>query len=322
MNRFFLHVGLPKTGTSTLQRALFAHHSQIYYLGKLVGNGAGRKHCRDMEVQKLLEPLLWNLDQPFHIAATRERYTRTVLDNAAVGQLVVASWEALGKSSPAGFRKMLTRVKSVIDDFGLLFVLRNPLTWAPSQYLQSVQGNYVKNNRGRFASKPYLSLESWMASHASRTGHLGEWLCHSSNIQIALSLLGRENVGVFLYEELCGQPDAYFTSLARFLGIDVQESLRLALGSHFNTRLLQAELDYIEQVSNSLPGRIRWRFSQPVQRRRAMKAYLARQGHPTQPARIQLTEEWQERVSEATRAGNQWLASELGLNLAAHGYPI
>ena len=235
---------------------------------------------------------------------------------------MVASWEALGTAQPAKFCKMLNRVKSVVDDVGLLFVLRNPLTWAPSLYLQNVQGNYVRNNRRRFASTPYLSLGSWMESHATRSGDLCTWLCHSTNIQTAVSLLGRENVGVFLYEELSNQPNTYFTSLARFLGIDAQESLRLVLGSHFNPRLLQAELEFIEQVGNSLPGKIRWRFSQPAQRRRAMKAYLAKQGHPTQPARILLTEEWQERVSEATRAGNQWLASELGLDLAAHGYPI
>ena len=34
MSRTFIHIGPSKTGTTTLQREIFAKHSQIAYLGK------------------------------------------------------------------------------------------------------------------------------------------------------------------------------------------------------------------------------------------------------------------------------------------------
>ncbi|MFM8173338.1 MAG: hypothetical protein ACKN81_07315, partial [Pirellulaceae bacterium] len=48
-----LHIGLPKTGTTTLQTLLFEHHSGIGYLGKNRGF-PGEKNCRSQQIYELL----------------------------------------------------------------------------------------------------------------------------------------------------------------------------------------------------------------------------------------------------------------------------
>lgn len=66
--RLLLHVGLSKTGTTTLQRALFANHPEISYLGKYVPSKAP-KGCLSQDVYDFLNPLLWDFSRPLDVGA-------------------------------------------------------------------------------------------------------------------------------------------------------------------------------------------------------------------------------------------------------------
>ena len=60
-----LHVGLPKTGTTTIQKALFACHPQVHYLGKIVKrSNKTRQLCLDETTYQILENILWKLNKP------------------------------------------------------------------------------------------------------------------------------------------------------------------------------------------------------------------------------------------------------------------
>ena len=62
-----LHLGLAKTGTATLQRALFLKHPQVHYLGKIVGvKNNTKEDCLDDTTYKILEPILWDLNNPMN----------------------------------------------------------------------------------------------------------------------------------------------------------------------------------------------------------------------------------------------------------------
>ena len=48
-----LHIGLPKTATTTLQHLLFSKHPQIEYLGKTYNN----RHFKNHAIKKMIAPL-------------------------------------------------------------------------------------------------------------------------------------------------------------------------------------------------------------------------------------------------------------------------
>ena len=60
-----LHIGLPRTGTKTLQWHLYAKHPEVYYLGIFDGNRNHRytislDYCRDEHAQRMLKGIaIW-----------------------------------------------------------------------------------------------------------------------------------------------------------------------------------------------------------------------------------------------------------------------
>jgi len=52
---FLLHIGLPKTGTTTLQHSLFTSHPEICFFGKYLGRKIPQE-CQSQEIYKFLNP--------------------------------------------------------------------------------------------------------------------------------------------------------------------------------------------------------------------------------------------------------------------------
>jgi len=321
MKKFVLHTGIAKTATSTLQQTVFTSHSEIYYLGKLVKSESPRG-CRSQEVYDLLEPVLWRRKKIRDWQQQLERFQALVVDQAGADQVVVASWEALGGIKKTKFRALVEDLRRMCPSAQVLVCMRNPLTWVSSQYLQNVQGHFLKNNRGKiFRGRPWLSFEEWAESKRSNRDGIGGWLSHGANARMAVEILGRENVGVFLFEELSQDPGAYYAALAGFLDIDAQESVRLAEGAHKNPRVSVAELEYIKGQDSNPVRRFLWRRQNQHVRNLALQKAILMNGDTT-GARVELPEHWFEPIASATRETNMWLKEELGLPVEKFGYPL
>ena len=61
-----LHVGLEKTGTTTIQKSFFATHPEIYYIGKYVRKKIP-KGCLSQEIYNFMNPLIWNISRPLDV---------------------------------------------------------------------------------------------------------------------------------------------------------------------------------------------------------------------------------------------------------------
>lgn len=321
MKRFVLHTGISKTGTATLQQTVFAAHPQIYYLGKSSNNGVSRG-CRSEEVYALLQPVLWdgaeNVDWPQLAAGFQSR----VMGAVGADQVAVGSWEGLGSMRTENFRQLLARLQRLDPAAGMLISLRNPLSWVGSQYLQEVQGQFVKNNRDmKFRRRPWLDFDGWMRSNLLLAGGLDGMFGYGDNVRAAVEMLGRERVGVFLFEELASAPDDYYRGIAAFLGIDAAECTRLAAGAHRNLRLTAAAMEHIREVDRGFVRRWRWRRQDSAQRRRELRQAEEAAGD-TAGAKVLLSDRWKEAISATTSAGNRWLRDELGLPLEHYGYPL
>lgn len=319
MNRLFLHPGAPKTATSTLQRAVFRNHSQIHYLGKVVPSKF-EKGCRSQAVFDIMNALIWERSSRFDPAKTRERLQQEVFVPAGDEKTVVASWEALILRQD--FASLLSRFDEAGVELNLLVTLRNPLTWLASFYLQTIQGQYIKHNKGLlFRGRPYLTLEEYAARWTERRGSLGKKVNYLTNVRHAIETLGPERVGVVLFEELRSDADDYYRQIANILNIDAEEAVALGKDRFSNLRLQQSELDFIRKTSKSPLLLLRWHLQDP-KRRRARMREVAQLAHDDAPAKVKASDELLQKITDATRDDLAWLNANLDLPFAKYGYPV
>ena len=130
--------------------------------------------------------------------------------------------------------------------------IRNPLTQTPSLYLQNIKAHFIKQNRPWMGGQPYIDIDEWLKRKIAKRKSLDNLFTYSRNIQTAVNLLGKENVGVFVFEELVDDPDQYYAAICNFIGIDVTQGLELVRQKHLNQRITQAQLEYLQRLSKSL----------------------------------------------------------------------
>ncbi len=320
MTGIVLHIGLSKTATTTLQRAVFQNHSQIHYLGKVAGSRHGRE-CASADTYEFLAPLLWRTDQPCDIAAAKDFYAETLVPRAGANKVILGSWEGLGQQGIASFETSLQRLAAACGVCKILISLRNPVTRLPSMYLQHLRGNQKQ------LARRYVTFDEWLDSRERQLGNLRDVIAYREYVEMALRLLGAANVGVFLFEAFQSDPEQYLRDVSEYLSVDANETMELAEGQHHHTRLFESQVNRMQAIHSSLAGRLAWRLSS-VERRKKSIGFSDREGviqstvAGDSPASVELSPETVQRISDASREGNNWLADELRLELGKYGYAL
>jgi len=150
---FLLHIGLQKTGTTTLQSSLFTSHPEICFFGKNF-NSKIPKGCQSQEIYKFLKPLIWDLSRSLDIEKHKVILQEKILPRIDPVKFIIGSWEALGSSPINNHVERIKRLHSIFGSCRIMMTIRNPLTQTPSQYLQNIMGQFILQN------KP------WMGKHA------------------------------------------------------------------------------------------------------------------------------------------------------------
>jgi hypothetical protein len=316
-----LHVGLPKTGTTTLQRSIFAGHSQIYYLGKTMSSAIPHA-CRSTVVHDILKEALWQLKKPLAVEKSRNIYEKQLLPEVPSGKLLVGSWEGFGTSAPWDFIERLKRLQLIFGRCRIMITLRNPLTRTPSEFLQNIKGHFLRQNRPWMGSALYLEIEDWFKKRAQLSQGSHNFLGYSQNIQSAISHLGEDNVGVFLFEELKANPEEYYRGICRFMGIDENEGLQLSCQKHLNKRIRQQQVDFLKALNASWWRRMLVRRKSLQERVRLWDQAISIYGGDKRPVQVSMPRHLEQEIIAATREGNRWLVENLALPLEKYGYPL
>lgn len=313
-----LHVGLQKTATTTLQRALFAQHSDIFYLGK-DRRSAAQKGCRNSEVYDLLAPAIWAPNRGFNAEDMREETKELIEPQAGEKAVTIGSWEALGNIGTRKFTEMLRRLAVVFGDVRVMICLRNPVNWLKSLYLQELEGQFKKRNRRHLGFNTYVEFEKWLELKGGWNSGSNGMFCFGENIREASELLGKDRVGVFVFEELLADPAAYYAEICEFLGIDVDEALRLTQDKQFNPTLSGTQLRLLRDTQSSLLKRFLWSIGSRRLRVRALDGLAP---VDKEKVEIQISPSTVAEIEDGVRDTNRWLAAEFDLPLEDHGYPL
>jgi hypothetical protein len=307
-----IHIGLPRTGTTTLQRHLFARHSRIHYLGMFRSGITNRLTprrfgCRDSRVAELMRTLLLDGSDGPQVERCTELWRE--IGARAPGKSMVWSWEGLTTDVIEVRERRARNLAAVMAPARVLLTLRHPVSLIESTYFQILR----RNNRWPTGLDVwYQPIDAWLADNLA--GELDPLLDYERTIDLYCRCFGREAAHVLLFEELAHDADRFVAATCRVLAVPAAEGVALARGRHEN-RSSAALIERTRSLKGSFLGRLRAALAVSAQLR-STRPPAASSNPPRLGAAARAL------IADRTRAGNRRLAERFNLELERWGYPM
>ncbi len=301
MARVVLHIGANKTGSTSLQRRLFAARDTICYRGE---DGPG-----------------WTEQAPLFTALVEEDDLYAPLDAIAAafaemraeaaGRVMVYSNEDISRSPlPTVCADRLARL---LPEATVVLVVREQRQAIASWYVN--HGAYLKGVPRRYWRR-FVGFDEWM-EHCLRFPRMGPLRGFDYDALVALYAARFSRVEVLIYEELLTDPAAYAGRWGALLGVE-RAVVERALGGPRERRRYSRRLHNWSRIRSAWPALmpasgaagggldslwLRWLEGGP-----AMRDWM--------------TPAWQARIAERYADGNRRLADRVGLDLQRYGYAL
>jgi hypothetical protein len=232
--------------------------------------------------------------------------------------LPVWSWESYATDILANRRVRARNLRKVFGKAKIAMALRNPIDLLESAYFLWLKRENIgaKGKRGR--PPVYFTISEWLEKDPH--GEVMHHLEYAQTIQAYVDQFDRENVHVFLFEDLREDPEGFFRRICRTMGIDEDEGVRLTEGQQDNLRWTVRQIDTLEELKRSFRKSLRFRLATKKARKETLG--LDRRGVPLpgEKASAPIPPHWKERVFKITSEGNRWLEKIYNLPLARYGY--
>ena len=321
-----VHIGLPKTATTMLQRGLFANHSEIEFLGKRAGKrGDAKRHrCSSDAAFRLGNQLFWDHALSIDLEEARRVYHDEILPTIGFDRLPVFSFEGLGAETLARREAVARNLRDAFDSCQVIIGIRRPVEWVEAGYFHRLKRCHLGEHAKRFEFLRSPSPEAWLKSVVAGK-EMAAHLDYARTIGIFVEALGRSNVGVFALEQLESDPLVFARSLCRFLVIGEEEGTRLLAGHRYNARLSQSVVD--RMLGYERPGFASVVYAMARRKTRKRMVGFRRNSsneadEAAEAARLSIPQSFVEAIGVMTRDSNQWIAKEWGLPLEDYGYPV
>lgn len=307
----FIHIGLPKTATSSLQLGLFNRHSGIQYLGKplsfpikkLVG---AISHLDEIEYEES------ECSQLF------DQYVKPLYDHGKTVVLSVEGFSAEDRNDRAAIARRLRRIFR--DKTKIIICIREQLDIIESAYLSELRSypfrlnycsftEYVESIYSRYVRFRNVGEPGHRAvQHFEIGNRLSRWMYYEL-AETYVNNFGEDNVTIVLYEEFKNDMINFTRRLCRHLCIDEEEGVQLMKECPpINVRFSNMEMNLILRLKS---------FN--LFRRMLKKVNLNLNLGKANPA---LSAEWRHRVRDLYRDSNHSLMIGYNLPLDRHGYPL
>jgi hypothetical protein len=303
----FLHIGAPKSASTTLQRRVLACHPQVHYVGE---GGDGWDNVTAAEVA---EKMIFSDDLFFPAAECAQLFAAQRL-KAGDRAFIYSNGDIMTSRRPTDCAR---RLHELLPDAKVIIVLRNQFTALASYWAN--HGAFLKPAPpGHF--RRFVALDDWL-----------EWclrfpfdtpfanFLYGEIVALYARLWGRERVHLMLFEDFLADPEAFVRRFARLLCIDEEQAAALARGGHERRRNSVRILAWHRFYSRFL-----WGFELPriLPGRDALLRAWQRFLASGPAARIDIPAHLRARVGKFYASGNARLVSEWNLDLARHGYPL
>lgn len=213
--KILLHIGLPKTGTASLQRNLFDVHPEIVHFGQ-------SNVFKEETAHDILKSLVIS-DAP-----ERKSASKAIKEAAAGNKAIVISDEALsfGQYMLRGPRwnivtnhtEVAGRSHDLLGGVDVLIVVRNQVDWVKSWHSQGLKtGRYIETNFQKW-------LEKDIGDDAE---HFFDLLNLDQLYQAYADIFGEDHVHVYLYEDYRNSYSDLIREVAGLINLGKEEAVKI-----------------------------------------------------------------------------------------------
>jgi hypothetical protein len=307
-----IHVGYPKTATTTFQQHVFPHHPEIDYLGKFIPSFRYVEESLYGLIDELLHRSAIGFGGTGELQATVAR-----LRQGTARRCVLLSSESFIHPSVIDVAAVADRLHGAFNPCKILITIREQVSAILSFYwMHGRYGQYLtigpKTEADRIAYPiPFAAWLRFQKSAIDRN-YLGT-LHYDAVIGRYVEKFGAGNVCVLLYEAIKEDPDGYARDLGAYLGVDAARLRRLMADKH--------ELKSKERAEPWRNGHGSALEAAAQKPRLFHKLRAAFRPQKVLPPRLSIDEEIAG-LREMYRAGNARLARERSLPLERFGYSV
>lgn len=306
-----IHIGMPKAGSTTLQKHLFNRHPGITYVG-LNPDGDIGPYTRDPALREFVYALYGKDSLEYDTEASRETLYRILSRYTDDTKSVVLSHEKLASRYSVADRAVKAgRLKALVPDAQVLLVIRAQHSILRSQYLDRPfdPRDERRVRPASFQQWLELNFKHYDKGFAASLDYFKLW-------ELYTGLFGFKNVLVVLLEQLASEPGRTARTIAQFGGFDPALSEQLLEGRHENASTVKSS-------ALSATARLRrYGLCQALcaRDRRAVMSIIRRAFKGERA--VSFTEECYQRIAGFYAPGNQKLAQAIGVDLEQFGYPM
>ena len=207
-----VHIGLPKTGSTTLQNYFFSKHSQVEYFGQqgLWENETSRTLLKSLLIDGYSETASVQKVISEVIERTNNENKALVISDEALsfGEFMLRSnaWEIRSNHKATAIK-----IKQNLGHAHVFIVLRNQLDWMKSMHRQGLKSErYCEVNFDRWYSKEISDYKE----------HLIDLLNYDKLVQTYTDILGGDNIHIFFFEDYKNSFENLATEMATILEVD------------------------------------------------------------------------------------------------------
>jgi len=330
-NKFIVHIGYPKTATTTFQEFVLPRFD---HLKKLDGR---------WDKEGYAHALIYEREIPFRMK--KSEYQQQVRQEAKAAadhapgpeDIFVYSEESLLSMSmffrfePAPFvwspaPVSVARKLRVLFDDGLttgpvqiIVAIRKQTDLIKSMYAQMYHLVYSKFRETR-TFKRFIRY----AFKENFSNLVGSALCYKEIIDVYANLFGRENVQILVYEDLKNNIPRFYHSLAESLSVNSSEIKKLFEEKQYNVRSHKDGYKLDERTLWEILGYYQKRFFPRLavpSRTSKLCHWLMRVRMPSRMcSSVSLSDQEEADIMRRYHDGNRKLAEEYGLSLQEYGY--
>lgn len=258
----FVHIGFPKSASTSLQNFYFGVHEEIYHLGlgyESKGNryvDEGVEQVSEVDV-RLKKEFVWSLEEsrarlaPALEAAETGGYKATGMSN---------EFHSFALGNEVDTADKMRRLHALFGEgTKLIVVIREQFSFLKSLYLELLKGGYGGTYRN-FLEYTYLyQVRSWCSD-----------ICYHNIYELGCEIYGEGNVHFAVLEDLKKDAPAFLSDMSAFLGVSNSVTEMRAV----NTQ--EDSLEWYEQLrryNERFPREFGTKFFEPFNMNR-MRSYF------------------------------------------------
>lgn len=316
----YIHLGYPKSASTTLQNHLFNKHSEINYLGLYstqdIGQFSGEtdntnQYLNNLSLQRFYKNIIRNDGIEFSLLKTDALYNKEIKKMLQNDKSNIFSHEAFIDSYSASRAEKADRVKRFFPEGKIIFIIRRQ-----PDLLRSHYDDHPTHPACR-ASGKYMSLDKWINkcfAIKDNPNSIIKYANYYNNIKYYEHLFGKEKIGVFLFEELMNDVFSFSRKVAEFLNINSEECFSILKNAHENKassikyyyyRMIAKKVGF-DPLRKALPNRV-------------YKSFIAKL-KKGKSKRSKINEKQRKYIMDFYYDANKKLEEEYSLNLKYYNY--